>query len=75
MVSSCHFYYLRRGVAGGVVSQDYFKSHFGITDASGNADKKKADEINSNVVSVLQAGAIFGALGSAPLSGQYLILH
>ncbi|RDX42826.1 general substrate transporter [Lentinus brumalis] len=56
------------GVGGGVVSQDYFKSHFGITDPAGNTDKKKSDNINSNVVSVLQAGAFFGALASAPLS-------
>ncbi len=58
------------GVGGGVVSQDYFKSHFGITDPAGNTDKKKSDNINSNVVSVLQAGAFFGALASAPLSGM-----
>ena len=59
------------GVGGGVVSQGYFKSQFGITDASGNTDTKKATNINSNVVSVLQAGAFFGALGSAPLSGTH----
>ena len=58
------------GVGGGVVSQTYFQIHFGITDEDGNnQDKRKADNINSNVVSVLQAGAFFGALASAPLSG------
>ncbi|KAI0681844.1 general substrate transporter [Earliella scabrosa] len=57
------------GVGGGVVSQTYFQIHFGITDEDGNnQDKRKADNINSNVVSVLQAGAFFGALASAPLS-------
>ena len=60
---------LIRGVGGGVVSQDYFKTHFGIIDSSGHADTKKANDVSSNVVSVLQAGAFFGALGSAPLSG------
>ncbi|EJF60620.1 general substrate transporter [Dichomitus squalens LYAD-421 SS1] len=55
------------GVGGGVVSQDYFKSHFGIEHA-GVTDKKKSNNVSSNVVSVLQAGAFFGALGSAPLS-------
>ena len=60
------------GVGGGVVSQTYFQIHFGITDEDGNnQDKRKADNINSNVVSVLQAGAFFGALGSAPLSGVW----
>ena len=59
------------GVGGGVVAQDYFKSHFGITDANGHTDPKKSDNVSSNVVSVLQAGAFFGALGSAPLSGVW----
>ncbi|CDO72247.1 hypothetical protein BN946_scf184970.g99 [Trametes cinnabarina] len=56
------------GIGGGVVAQDYFRSHFGITALKGQAQVKKANEISSNVVSVLQAGAFFGALGSAPLS-------
>ena len=58
------------GVGRGVVSQGYFQSHFGITDANGHVDKKKSNDINSNVVSVLQAEAFFGALGSAPISGE-----
>ena len=61
------------GVGGGVVSQGYFQSHFGIADANGHVDKKKSNDINSNVVSVLQAGAFFGALGSAPLSGTHSV--
>ncbi|KAI8974612.1 general substrate transporter [Trametes punicea] len=55
------------GIAGGVVAQDYFKSQFGLA-GSGQQSVKKANDVNSNVVSVLQAGAFFGALGSAPLS-------
>ena len=55
-----------------MVSQGYFRSQFGITDAAGeNPNTQKANDINSNVVSVLQAGAFFGALGSAPLSGGH----
>ncbi|KII84980.1 hypothetical protein PLICRDRAFT_32188 [Plicaturopsis crispa FD-325 SS-3] len=50
------------GVAGGVVSQPYFQEHFGLDSSS------KTTEVSSNVVSVLQAGAFFGALGSAPIS-------
>ena len=42
----------------------YFKQHFGLTDT------KKTNNVSSNVVSVLQAGAFFGALGSAPISGE-----
>ncbi|KAI0666916.1 general substrate transporter [Trametes maxima] len=56
------------GIGGGVVAQGYFKSHFGITLPNGHDDTKKANDVSSNVVSVLQAGAFFGALGSAPLS-------
>ncbi|OSD00102.1 general substrate transporter [Trametes coccinea BRFM310] len=56
------------GIGGGVVAQDYFRSHFGITTLQGEAQTQRANDISSNVVSVLQAGAFFGALGSAPLS-------
>ncbi|CAL1703037.1 unnamed protein product [Somion occarium] len=56
------------GIGGGVVTQPYFQEHFGIIGADGKIDTKKANDINSNVVSVLQAGAFFGALGSAPIS-------
>ncbi|KAI9060694.1 general substrate transporter [Trametes sanguinea] len=56
------------GIGGGVVSQGYFKSHFGLTNPDGSSNTKKANDVSSNVVSVLQAGAFFGALGSAPLS-------
>lgn len=56
------------GVGGGVVAQPYFQTHFGII-KNGVKDTNRANDISSNVVSVLQAGAFFGALGSAPLSG------
>lgn len=58
------------GVAGGVVSQTYFINHFGLTTPDGKKDQARTDEVSSNVVSVLQAGAFFGALGSAPISGR-----
>ena len=67
------------GIGGGVVSQDYFKTHFGLVNPDGSANKHKSDNVSSNVVSVLQAGAFFGALGSAPISGElfhsFLALH
>ncbi|PIL34573.1 MFS general substrate transporter [Ganoderma sinense ZZ0214-1] len=56
------------GIGGGVVSMTYFKEHFGLVNADGSANTKKANDVSSNVVSVLQAGAFFGALGSAPIS-------
>ncbi|KAJ7050082.1 general substrate transporter [Mycena amicta] len=58
------------GIAGGVVSQPFFRAHFGFLDANGKAITHKTNAISSNVVSVLQAGAFFGALGSAPLSAK-----
>lgn len=58
---------MRRGVAGGVVVQDAFKQHF-LADESGNISGSAQANVNGNVVSVLQAGAFFGALGSAPIS-------
>ncbi|KAF9033569.1 general substrate transporter [Panaeolus papilionaceus] len=56
------------GIAGGVVSQPFFLRHFELVDANGKVDVKKSDEVSSNVVSVLQGGAFFGALSSAPVS-------
>ena len=51
-----------RGVAGGVVVQDAFKQHF-LADENGNISSSAQANVNGNVVSVLQAGAFFGALG------------
>ncbi|KAJ3974898.1 general substrate transporter [Lentinula raphanica] len=57
------------GIAGGVVSQANFQKHFGMW-PNGVKDTAKVTAVSSNVVSVLQAGAFFGALGSAPISGK-----
>ncbi|PPQ99278.1 hypothetical protein CVT24_009278, partial [Panaeolus cyanescens] len=56
--------------SGGVVSNEHFGRSFGIIDSSGVKDIHKSNAISSNVVSVLQAGAFFGALGSAPISSR-----
>ncbi|RPD53871.1 general substrate transporter [Lentinus tigrinus ALCF2SS1-7] len=56
------------GIGGGVVSQTYFKEHFGLLNPDGTTNAAKSDNVSSLVVSVLQAGAFFGALGSAPIS-------
>ncbi|KZT57589.1 general substrate transporter [Calocera cornea HHB12733] len=49
------------GIAGGVVNNAFFQHEFGLV---GN----NITNLSSNVVSVLQAGAFFGALGSAPVT-------
>ncbi|KAI0058149.1 general substrate transporter [Artomyces pyxidatus] len=56
------------GIAGGVVNSKYFQTQFGIIPAVGKPNQHRIDDVSSNVVSVLQAGAFFGALGSAPVS-------
>lgn len=58
------------GVAGSVVSQIAFAQHFGLLNPDGTANSSKTTNISGNVVSVLQAGAFFGALGSAPISAK-----
>ncbi|KAG5642801.1 hypothetical protein DXG03_002106 [Asterophora parasitica] len=58
------------GIAGGVVSQPYFQKHFGLRNADGTKNVKRTNEVSSIVVSVLQGGAFFGALGSAPISAK-----
>ncbi|THH13949.1 hypothetical protein EW146_g6328 [Bondarzewia mesenterica] len=58
------------GVAGGVVNSPFFQTEFGIRPLTGSVNQKKIDDVSSNVVSVLQGGAFFGALGSAPISAK-----
>ena len=58
------------GIAGGVVSQPYFQRNFGMLNPDGSKNTKRTNDVSSNVVSVLQAGAFFGALGSAPISNR-----
>ena len=60
-----------RGVAGGVVSQKAFQAHFHLVEEDGTTNQSRVDNVSGNVVSVLQAGAFFGALGSAPISGMF----
>ncbi|KAF8624006.1 hypothetical protein AX15_006088 [Amanita polypyramis BW_CC] len=57
------------GIGGGVVNNPYFQQYFGII-KNGKKDVARANAISSNVVSVLQAGAFFGALASAPVSSK-----
>ncbi|KAJ3920051.1 general substrate transporter [Lentinula edodes] len=59
------------GFSGGVVGNLYFEETFGIANSTGTINTKKSDDVSSNVVSVLQAGAFFGALVSAPVSARF----
>jgi hypothetical protein len=62
---------IKMAASGGVVSAPYFLEQFGLINSDGSQNVSKVNDVSSNVVSVLQAGAFFGALGSAPLSGNY----
>ncbi|CAK5267937.1 unnamed protein product [Mycena citricolor] len=61
----------RRGIASGVVTAPIFLDQFGLNNADGTPNKKKSNNISENVVAVLQAGAFFGALGSALISARF----
>ena len=53
-----------------MVSQKAFLEHFHLVHEDGTPNQSRVDNVSGNVVSVLQAGAFFGALGSAPISGM-----
>jgi len=46
---------------------------YGLRNPDGTANTLRKDHISGVIVSVLQAGAFFGALASAPVSGMHLI--
>ncbi|KAF9506548.1 hypothetical protein BS47DRAFT_396141 [Hydnum rufescens UP504] len=54
------------GVAGGIVTQKAFADNFGLT----GTPQAHKDAVSSNVVSVLQGGAFFGSIFSAPVSSR-----
>ena len=43
---------------------------FGLKNADGTTNTSRKDHISSVVISMLQAGAFFGALVSAPVSSK-----
>ncbi|KAJ7574894.1 general substrate transporter [Mycena floridula] len=59
------------GIAAGVVNNPYFIQQFNLLNADGTRNINKYNTVASDVVSVLQAGAMVGALGSAPLSAKF----
>jgi hypothetical protein len=58
------------GLAGGIVEQPYFQRSFGLVDSDGKINLPRKNEVTSNIVSVLQAGAFFGAFISAPVTSR-----
>ena len=43
---------------------------YGLKNPDGTVNKSRKDHISGVIVSMLQAGAFFGALTSAPISGM-----
>ncbi|KAF9652810.1 general substrate transporter [Thelephora ganbajun] len=58
------------GIGGGIIAQDLFMQKYGLKNPDGTTNKSRRDHISAVVVSVLQAGAFFGALASAPVSAR-----
>ena len=56
------------------MSQEYFKRNFGLVNDDNTINIHRSNEVSSNVVSVLQGGAFFGALGSANVSCECLLI-
>ena len=54
------------GIIGGVLKLPDFQDEFGLT----NKSKDAQANLSANLVSAMQAGAIFGALGAFPLSDK-----
>lgn len=44
---------------------------YGLKNPDGTTNQSSKDHVSADVVSVLQAGAFFGALASAPVSGKH----
>lgn len=68
-------YFSISGVAGGIVQSKYFQIKFGVRPAEGPVEQSRIDNVSANVVSVLQGGAFFGAISSAPVSGGSWVLQ
>jgi len=47
---------------------------YGLKNPDGTVNIPRRDHVSAVVVSVLQAGAFFGALTSAPISGKHISL-
>lgn len=45
---------------------------YGLKNPDGTTNTSRKDHVSAVIVSVLQAGAFFGAVTSAPVSGEYI---
>ena len=62
------------GIIGGVITQDAFQKAFGFSQLS-TAQAEKADaNLSADIVSVMQAGAFFGALFAYPVADKSVLL-
>lgn len=59
------------GIIGGVITQNSFKRAFGFSQLSSEAAKKADANLSANIVSVMQAGAFFGALLAFPFADKF----
>jgi len=48
---------------------------YGLKNPDGTTNTARKDHVSAVVVSVLQAGAFFGALSSAPISGKHVWIN
>lgn len=58
------------GIGGGVIAQDLFMRKYGLKNPDGTTNQSRKDHVSAVIVSVLQAGAFFGAMTSAPVSAR-----
>ena len=54
------------------MAQDLFMEKYGLKNADGTTNNSRKDHVSAAIVSLLQAGAFFGALTSAPVSGKLI---
>jgi hypothetical protein len=48
---------------------------YGLKNPNGTANTSRKDHVSAVLVSLLQAGAFFGAITSAPISGKHIRVH
>jgi len=65
---------LCRGIRGGIAAQDLFTEKYDLKNPGDTVSRLGRDRVSAGVGSVLQAGAFFGTLTSAPISGMSILL-
>ncbi len=62
------------GIIGGVITQDAFQKAFGFSQLSTDQAKKADANLSADIVSVMQAGAFFGALFAYPVADRSVFM-